>query len=735
MGYANTYRTDTPTVASTFTNNFVKGNSTYAMYMYSVGYLNIYHNSINGTGTYGMYMSGTSTYPGTNVDIRNNIIVGGSNYSLYAFTTTYSNITLDYNIYHTTGGTNLAYWNTAYATLAAWQTGASAYNTNSLSGDPGFLSSSDLHIVGTLPNDEGYNGLSSIDFDGDSRPASGATNVDIGADEFTPLNWDASLQGLIIPMAGCGDSAMAASVIVKNFGLNTITSLPVTINVTGGVTATMSTTASVNIPQGATDTVSVGTFNTYAGALGVMFDASVALVGDQKSSNDTASAGPGAYIPYEPVTTGMVDTVCASGDSVDLYAVYIPGTNYAWYDVPTGGTKIANGDTLTVPANGQSTYYVEYDSATANPQVGAGTTATSSTYITPYKTFYMDGRAQYLILASEMAALGVSGGGEINSLAFEVATPAAQSMNAFTIKLGGTSVSQMTGSFQPNTNMTTVYSTTYTVTSGWNVQTFTTPFIWNGADNILVEVCFDNSSWTSNSSVYYTTTTFPSVTDGYADLSSTSGCTPGQITNQQASTSRPNMQFNIKTIACSNIRKPVSFAVYQDTAIAAAFNAAVQANGADVNFDGSASNGDIYSWNFGDGNLGSGVTPSHTYANAGTYNVCLTVEDTVCGTVDSICQTVTATIGLEESLINQTLAIYPNPNNGKFRFEFQVEGLQEVEIRVVSLLGQVMVSSKPGNVSGSYREEIDLSNEAAGVYIVQLVTEDGTVSRRITIRK
>ncbi len=51
-----------------------------------------------------------------------------------------------------------------------------------------------------------------------------------------------------------------------------------------------------------------------------------------------------------------------------------------------------------------------------------------------------------------------------------------------------------------------------------------------------------------------------------------------------------------------------------------------------VDFDGSTSNdpdGTIasYAWSFGDGSTGSGISPSHTYANSGTYTVSLTVTD------------------------------------------------------------------------------------------------------------
>lgn len=51
-----------------------------------------------------------------------------------------------------------------------------------------------------------------------------------------------------------------------------------------------------------------------------------------------------------------------------------------------------------------------------------------------------------------------------------------------------------------------------------------------------------------------------------------------------------------------------------------------------VNFDGTASadtDGTIvaYAWDFGDGNTGTGVTPSHAYAASGTYTVSLMVTD------------------------------------------------------------------------------------------------------------
>ena len=72
-----------------------------------------------------------------------------------------------------------------------------------------------------------------------------------------------------------------------------------------------------------------------------------------------------------------------------------------------------------------------------------------------------------------------------------------------------------------------------------------------------------------------------------------------------------------------------------------------------INFFGNAQNciSEIQSWqwNFGDGNYGSGQNPTHTYLNAGTYNVILTVTG--------------AYPGLQTSTITQQVTIHPLPAN------------------------------------------------------------------------
>lgn len=56
---------------------------------------------------------------------------------------------------------------------------------------------------------------------------------------------------------------------------------------------------------------------------------------------------------------------------------------------------------------------------------------------------------------------------------------------------------------------------------------------------------------------------------------------------------------------------------------------------------GNTNYGSYYFWDFGDGTYGYNSSEYHTYSNAGTYSVCLTMEDSVTGCIDTLCQNIT----------------------------------------------------------------------------------------------
>ncbi|MFN3530052.1 MAG: T9SS type A sorting domain-containing protein [Bacteroidia bacterium] len=176
-------------------------------------------------------------------------------------------------------------------------------------------------------------------------------------------------------------------------------------------------------------------------------------------------------------------------------------------------------------------------SAPMTATIGTGTLVnTNISYPAPYGNYYWGARHQMLIPAPELAAQGLSAG-LISSLAFDVAQVNGVGLNDFTIKMGHTTEWEMVAW---ETGLSTVYSeVSYTEVAGWNVHQFQTPFQWNGVDNLVVEVCFNNSGWTGNAAVRQTQTPYPSTIFYRADASGVCGSTA--TTN--FAFLRPNMQL------------------------------------------------------------------------------------------------------------------------------------------------------------------------------------------------
>jgi hypothetical protein len=168
--------------------------------------------------------------------------------------------------------------------------------------------------------------------------------------------------------------------------------------------------------------------------------------------------------------------------------------------------------------------------------IGTGTVATGW----PYYTFYHDSRTQMLYTASEIIT-GGGATGNITRIGFNVVTAASQTMNGFNIRMQHTSATSITS--WVTTGWTTVYTGTYTVPgTGWQYIDLQTPFNWNGTQNLLVEICFDNTSYTSNSTVY--STSMSGMTYHYH----TDGGTGCSMTGTNSATSRPNVCLTINLV-------------------------------------------------------------------------------------------------------------------------------------------------------------------------------------------
>lgn len=166
----------------------------------------------------------------------------------------------------------------------------------------------------------------------------------------------------------------------------------------------------------------------------------------------------------------------------------------------------------------------------------------SSFWNYPLKTSYHDARTQSLYLAGQLG-----GANTFVGLGLDVSTIPGQTMNNFTIRLKHSDLSVFNSQSEwESSDWTTVYQSSETITStGWAVFAFTTPFTYNGTQNLIVDISFNNSSYDSDGycrvssygrdsrSLYYYTDS------GYGDPLNWSARTPVPKTSYYA----PNLKL------------------------------------------------------------------------------------------------------------------------------------------------------------------------------------------------
>lgn len=143
--------------------------------------------------------------------------------------------------------------------------------------------------------------------------------------------------------------------------------------------------------------------------------------------------------------------------------------------------------------------------------------------------------------------------------------------------------------------------------------------------------------------------------------------------------------------------------------------------GLTVDFTNTSSAGS-YSWDFDDGNSSTQTSPTHTYATAGTYNVCLTLT-TSC-TTDTECENITVEdgIGIEE-WESSLIQVFPNPASNVVYFQIDIPSARTIEL--ITMDGKVVRSI---NVQGSV-VEMDLKNLSNGMYFYQVRHTSGQLMK------
>lgn len=320
-------------------NNFIQATDSIGIRLNNGEYQEFIYNSVNmiGSGSTATELSGT----GIGNRLINNVLTNlGGGLAIRLLNATTSGISAsDYNDLYTTGAILGWYNNTNTANLSAWKT-ASLRDSNSVSADPRFASTTDLHASATAIDNEGISVPSvSDDIDGEAR----SSTPSIGADEFVGTPRDLTVTAIISPEdSACGSANTTVTIIVANNGSVAETGFPLFLS-SSALGAPISENYAGSLAAGTSDTVTFSaTVNTSAGG-NISFTAYSGATQDDDRSNDSSSIT--VFItaaPVAPLASG--DSICL-GSTATVSAVGAGTVN--WYDAATGGNLLGTGTSYT----------------------------------------------------------------------------------------------------------------------------------------------------------------------------------------------------------------------------------------------------------------------------------------------------------------------------------------------------------------------------------------------------
>jgi plastocyanin len=80
------------------------------------------------------------------------------------------------------------------------------------------------------------------------------------------------------------------------------------------------------------------------------------------------------------------------------------------------------------------------------------------------------------------------------------------------------------------------------------------------------------------------------------------------------------------------------------------------------------------------------------------------------------------------------LAIYPNPSRDVFNITFRSEAVQDLKVRVLNVVGEVIISEDLDQFIGEYTKQINLHENAKGIYFLEIETNDGVVNKKLILQ-
>jgi len=96
--------------------------------------------------------------------------------------------------------------------------------------------------------------------------------------------------------------------------------------------------------------------------------------------------------------------------------------------------------------------------------------------------------------------------------------------------------------------------------------------------------------------------------------------------------------------------------------------------------------------------------------------------------------TMPTVIRLEGGTAINNLDVFPNPSRDIFNVTFTSEDVQDLKVRILNVVGEELVNEELQQFVGEYTKQINLTNNAKGVYFLEITTNNGVVNKKLILQ-
>ncbi|MBT6815005.1 MAG: T9SS type A sorting domain-containing protein, partial [Flavobacteriales bacterium] len=93
-----------------------------------------------------------------------------------------------------------------------------------------------------------------------------------------------------------------------------------------------------------------------------------------------------------------------------------------------------------------------------------------------------------------------------------------------------------------------------------------------------------------------------------------------------------------------------------------------------------------------------------------------------------------SSIRVEGGTTINNLDVYPNPSRDIFNVSFTSEDVQDLDVRIINVIGEVVYTENLNKFVGQYTKQVDLSTYTKGVYFLEITTDNGVINKKLILQ-